>query len=255
MQPLSPQAIVPRFAELFAKGHSGMKLTEIYEYFGRYQSGVPTGPPAGLTPTKAQALEACLASLSPENQRLALYDLCDAPPRMKGTPPTPEARIDLLRILVQGDGASELGLQLSAVTLEGVRRQWLTAASRLPASPAAAITAARTLVESTCKTILKERGETPDNSGDLAKLYKQTAGVIGLATASGEGQAKHQLVQGLVQAINGLAALSNSAGDRHGASAGEKNESLVDAGLAVHAAGTISLHLVQRHKLARAGTP
>src|SRR5437867_1498767 len=55
---------------------------------------------------------------------------------------------------------------LSQVTLRAVRNQWFTAASRLPHSASSAITAARALLESTCQTILLERGETPDTSGD-----------------------------------------------------------------------------------------
>lgn len=58
----------------------------------------------------------------------------------------------------------------------------------------------------------------------------------------------HQIVSGLIQVVNGLAGLSNRAGDRHGLESGVKIDDVSYAGLAVHAAGTVSLFLTRAHK-------
>jgi len=162
--------------------------------------------------------------------------------------PSEDVRRELLAALVQADGRSPLALDLSAVTVSGIREQWFTAASRIPQSPAGAITAARALLESTCKTILVESGETPDGSGDLARLYKQTRAVLGLDPSQGATQDVHRLSGGLAQMVDGLAGLSNKAGDRHGLPSGFKITDISYASLAVHSAGTAALFLLRVRK-------
>ena len=103
-------------------------------------------------------------------------------------------------------------------------------------------------METTCKTVLTERGQDPDESGKLDRLFKRTAQELGIKATDGAGQAVYQLINGLVQAVNGLAAVSNLAGDRHGLAAGEKITDHSLASLAVHAAGTVSLFIVQAHR-------
>jgi len=162
--------------------------------------------------------------------------------------PDVATRTKLLALLVQADGRSPVGVELSSLTLTGVRQQWMTAASRIPSSPAGAITAARTLLESTCKTILTELGEAPDSSGELGRLYKQVRVKLGVDPKAGATQSVHQMVNGLTQVVDGLAALSNAAGDRHGLAGGNKITELSFACLAVHAAGTVCVFLVRVHK-------
>ena len=164
--------------------------------------------------------------MTPENQRQFLYDLCDDPSPAAGALPDEDARRDLLSILAAADGVSPLADGLSRVTLRAVRNQWLTAASRLPHSASSAITAARTLLESTCQTILVERGEAPDASGDLGRLCRQTPRALHIEASSGVSQALHQLLNGLVQVVNGLATLGNQAGDRRGLPEGARTATI-----------------------------
>ncbi|MEI9475510.1 MAG: abortive infection family protein [Deltaproteobacteria bacterium] len=118
----------------------------------------------------------------------------------------------------------------------------------MPESPASAITAARAMVETTCKTILRELGETPDESGELGRLYKQTRIRLGIDPKAGISQSVHQIANGLSQVIEGIAALSNSAGDRHGLVGGDRITALSLASLCVHAAGTVALFLTRAYK-------
>jgi hypothetical protein len=194
-------------------------LRELQELFLRYQSDMPSVNP-GLPPTKSEYFKQCVSALTPETQRHFLYDLCDDPPPASGSLPSRAGRIELLHALVGADGMSPLGVDLSVLSLDGVRRQWFVAASRLEASPSSAITAARALLETTCKTILSERQEAPDASGDLARLYKQAGRSLQIHKSSGPSQPVHQMLNGLAQTIDGLAALSNRGGDRHGLPAG-----------------------------------
>lgn len=201
MKALDPN-LMRRFADTFCFGRQGFSLEQIPAYFAKYEGSVPT--PADTT-TKSALFVECVKALSPRNQRFALYDLCDKPPASAFPMPDEDVRRSLLTTLVQADGRAPIGLELSALTLDGVREQWFTAASRLPHSPAGGITAARSLLESTCKTIILERGKTPDNSGDLARLYKQTRDELGLNPGAGVSQNIHRIANGLSQVVDGLA--------------------------------------------------
>jgi len=248
--PMKPveQSVIKRFARAFCYNRAGFSLEQIPVYFATYQGSVPDLTSYPVAPAKAAIFEDCVRALTPDNQRQALYDLCDKPPASKHQMPDDATRMELLVLLVQADGRSPLGVELSELTLMGVRQQWMTAASRIPSSPAGAITAARTLLESTCKTILSELVEVPDSSGDLGRLYKQVRVKLGIDPKQGASQAVHQMVNGLIQVVDGLAGLSNSAGDRHGLVGGTKITELSFASLAVHAAGTVCVFLVRVHK-------
>jgi len=99
-----------------------------------------------------------------------------------------------------------------------------------------------------------ERGEAPDTSGDLGRLYNQTRRALQIEASAGVPQALHQLLNGLVQVVNGLAGLSNQAGDRHGLPEGARISDHSMASLAVHAAGTVSLFLVRAHRSGQRAT-
>lgn len=246
MKPVS-KAITDRFTSRFCYGRNGYSLRQLEDLFTGYQVDVPSVDPS-MPPTKNAYFHECVYSMTPENQRQFLYDLCDAPPAAAGPLPSEDERKKLLALLAQADGVSPIGLEFSCLTLRGVRNQWFTASSRLTSSPSSAITAARVLLETTCKTILEERNETADSSGDLSRLYKQTRQTLGLDTTSATPQSVHQILNGLTQTVNGLAAISNLGGDRHGLRGGKRITEHSLAGLAVHASGVVSLFLVRIHR-------
>lgn len=245
MQAVSRQTI-ERFAGVFAYGNSGFALKEMNPYFEKFQSGIPPAGFDGMAPRKADHFVAILSAMHPRNQRYALIELCCNPPQMKKCPDEPTRR-DLLKALIQSDGATPLAVDISQVSVSGVREQWWVATSRLATSPGSAVTAARTLLETTCKTILTECGETPDESGDLQRLFKQTRDALGLKTGQDVPRSVNEVLSGLISATNGLAAISNDAGDRHGNISGARMENLTIASLCIHCAGTIALLLAEVH--------
>jgi hypothetical protein len=246
MKPI-PANIIQRFAETFCFGRTGFSREEIPAYFMKYQGDVPTIH-SQIGASKTGVFLSCVAALTPSNQRLALYDLCDDPPSSRHPMPAVSVRQELLCALVQADGRAPLGVELSSMTIRGIREHWFTAASRIPLSPSAAITAARSLVETTCKTILAEHGLRDQSAGDLGQLYRRVREVLGINPKKGASQNVHQITSGLSEVIDGLAGLSNKAGDRHGLEGGEKIQDISFASLAVHAAGTIALFLARVHR-------
>lgn len=221
MHPISTN-LIRRFGEEFVFGRKGFSLAEISPFFANYEQSVPS-PNNGLgTPTKVDHFISCVSSLSPKNQRDALYDLCDDPPRMKGPVPNEKVRKGLLQQLVQGDGVSPLAAELSSISLRGIRKDWFTAASRITSTPSSAITAARALLESTCKTILVELNEKPESGGNLPKLFKQTRKALGIEAVKDAQQEITKMITGLTSVVEGFSALSNKAGDRHGLVGGDE---------------------------------
>lgn len=246
MQPVS-EGTAKRFANEFCYGRKGYTLEELRQLFADYAAQTPDID-SGMLPKKVDFFCACLNSLSPGQQRQFLYDLCDNPPPASHILPSDEKRLQLLKYLVQADGVSPLAVELSSLTLNATRDQWFTAASRISQSPSSAVTAARTLLETTCKTILKERKQTSDQSGNLQKLFKKTTDELKIKTTNVAGQSTYQIINGLVQCVNGISNLSNISGDRHGLAGGNKITDHSLASLVVHAAGTLSLFLVYVHR-------
>lgn len=236
------------FASEFAIKRKGFALKEITPFFESYQPGMPVAADGMGTPLKSDHFTTCVMALTPQNQRYSLHDLCCAPPAMKGAVPDEPVRLRLLKMLTQADGTSPLAVTLSRVSVAGVRDDWFVAASRLAQSPSAAVTAARTLLEATCKTVLTELGETPDASGDLKRLVKQARKALRIEKQPSAAQSVVQLCTGLTSVVDGLAGMSNQAGDRHGLAATDDELSSSSlAGLAVHSAGTLSLFLSQAY--------
>jgi hypothetical protein len=92
---------------------------------------------------------------------------------MKYAIPSDEVRNHLLEQLHSHLNVEPIGMRFSILREHIFREDWITAYSRVITSPAAAITAARTLVEAAFRTIVSERGAQPDTSGDLGRLLRQ----------------------------------------------------------------------------------
>jgi hypothetical protein len=248
MLPLA-ESIIRRFAEELVSGRKGFSLREIGDYFREYQPNIPSHEGVSGLTKPAYFLE-CVLSLTPADQRCALLDLCNDPPQSKHPMPEEVVRLRLRGLLFQAHGRSPVGNRFSAISLRGVREGWWKVASRMPASPSGAITAARTLLESTCKTILCEIGETPDKSGEIARLVKQTREAVGVSETA-KDQPTKQIFSGVTSIVLGVGGLSNLVGDRHGQVGGEDIKDVPLAELVIHCCGAVAVFLTQRFLLSQ----
>jgi hypothetical protein len=103
------------------------------------------------------------------------------------------------------------------------------------------------MLETLMHTILSERGLTADTSGDLGRLFKQTQMALNFKRA--ERSEEHQILSGLVSVVNGVAAVSNQAGDRHGLAMGTTITDAYVANLCINASGSLGLALIELHLL------
>jgi hypothetical protein len=114
--------------------------------------------------------------------------------------------------------------------------------------PEAAITSARSLVESVCKHILEDNGVAAADNWELSKLYGETAKTLNLSPSGHEEQIFKQILSGCQSIINGLASLRNALGDAHGKSRSAGRPASRHAELAVNVAGSLCLFLIQTNK-------
>lgn len=240
-----PRNLVDRFAEVFAGANVGFSAREITDYFTRYSNFVKPHDHYAMNPTRKQLfIESCYA-LNPKQQYYALNDLTweIKPSRYEYPNETVREKLRLdLHAFISPD---PIGIRFSRLRETAFREDWVSCITRLPHDPASTITAARTLLETLLKTIITERGYVADNSGDLGRLLRQAQDAVGFNRAA--DQPTHQIISGLASIVNGLATISNVAGDRHGLVAGQSIDDPGLAELCVHAAGTIGLAFIELH--------
>lgn len=110
-------------------------------------------------------------------------------------------------------------LAATRLNAESVREAWSRALDRRDSHPDGAITSARTLLESTLKTILDDRQLPYKTDADLPDLYKAVSKELNLSAAAHTEQAFKQILGGCHSVVVGLGSLRNKAGDAHGSRA------------------------------------
>jgi hypothetical protein len=166
MQPIN-RSIVDAFAAAFAaRGRSsGFSAQEISDYFCERSALVRPLDHYGVKPTKRELFVGCLYSLTPKDQYCALHELAARERDSSYAYPTQAVRRNLLARLHASAADDPIGLAFSRLSSVEFRKDWMTARGRLSSNPAAAVTAARTLLETVFKTIVQERGGTPATRG------------------------------------------------------------------------------------------
>jgi hypothetical protein len=122
---------------------------------------------------------------------------------------------------------------------------------------------ARTLVESACKTIIKERGRSFDKDDDLGKLFKTASLCVpflppAMASDGNARKSLQQTLNGLNTALQGVCELRNAFGfASHGSEAPRPVMEAIQALLAAQAADAMIgfLYRVHQADLSRPSTP
>ena len=136
-----------------------------------------------------------------------------------------------------------------ALNAESVVAAWTKAMSRRTSDPDGAITAARSLLESVCKTILEDRGIAyNDRKDDLPKLYSRVSKALKLAPSDHTEEQFKAILGGCTTVVNGLGAIRNRASDAHGQGRKSYRPAERHAALAVNLAGSMALFLMETHK-------
>lgn len=147
-------------------------------------------------------------------------------------------------IIVAQPADDDISAILINFDTEQVHIAWQKALERRNQDPEAAITMARTLIESVCKHILDEAGISHSDKDDLPKLYKETAKQLNLAPEQHQEEVFKQILGGCQTVIQGLGTLRNKLSDAHGKGKKAIKPSPRHAALAVNLAGSMAAFLV-----------
>jgi hypothetical protein len=141
-------------------------------------------------------------------------------------------------------------------TMTYVVQQITRMEAAIEVDPGLAIGTAKELVETCCKTILFDRNLAVDKSTDLPSLVKQAAKALALTPDDIPEQARaaetiRRLLSNLGSITTAVAELRNLYGTGHGKDARAKGLQARHARLAVGAASTLALFLIETHEARR----
>lgn len=122
---------------------------------------------------------------------------------------------------------------------------WHKALNRKATDPEGAITAARTLIESVCKSIMDEMDVSYDTKANLPKLYNQTANALDLAPSQHSEKLFRTILGNCQSVVGTLGAIRNAHSDAHGDGKVYFKPSARHAELAVNLAGSMAMFLVR----------
>lgn len=156
--------------------------------------------------------------------------------------------------LVQAGHATPVIDQLSGmaetINFDTLKRDLDRALASLDEDPEDSITGACSAVESVCRSVLIELGEPLPTKKDVQGLFNAVKQPLGLATDRNDldplvAEDVRRILGGLATVIHGIGALRTHAGDAHGRERGYLRVDARIARLAVHAASTIALFLIE----------
>jgi hypothetical protein len=137
---------------------------------------------------------------------------------------------------------------LKAFDLVSVHSVWQKALQRRRDDPEGAITSARTLLETVCKRILDEVGQSYSDKEDLPKLYAITAKALKLAPEQHAEEAIKAILRGATTVVNGIGTLRNKLSDAHGRGGLPVRPTARHAAFAVNMAGSVAAFLVETYR-------
>jgi hypothetical protein len=121
---------------------------------------------------------------------------------------------------------------------------WKKASDRLSSDYDGAITAARSLLETTCKYVLDETDSNYAPADDLPKLYGLASTELGIAASKQTDQLFKSMFGAAHTVVQAVGELRNKIGDAHGKGKGASTASHAQAELAVNLAGSMASFLL-----------
>lgn len=147
----------------------------------------------------------------------------------------------------------ELESTVASLDIPNLKSQISRIKASIDDDPALAIGTAKELIETTCKTILSDYGVDTSDNMEISKLIKETRKNLGLVSESIPNSVKgvesiQRILSNLGAITQGLSELRNLYGSGHGKHGKSRGLSPRHARLAVGAASTLSIFLLETHE-------
>ena len=143
---------------------------------------------------------------------------------------------------------SETEKTLNTLDLNQISEEWQKILDRRDRDPGGAITAARTLIESVCKSILSIKGIEYEENIKFPKLYRKTASSLNLSPDQHQEQIFKGILGSCANIVDSLSNIRNKLGDAHGQRPSARKPAARHAALAANLAGTMTMFLVQTYQ-------
>lgn len=160
------------------------------------------------------------------------------------------------RIKITGkDSLQRIGNDIKKIlNAEYVSQQINLMESSIEAAPHISIGLSKELIETCCKSIFQEREQKCNTDWDLGKLMKETTKLLKLTPSDIPNEAKaatsiKQILGSLSSVVQGIAEVRNEYGSGHGKDGKFKGLQPRHAKLAVGAASTLAIYLLETHEL------
>lgn len=135
--------------------------------------------------------------------------------------------------------------KIKSLNVDYIQSEWSKALDRRTTDPEAAITSARTLIETVCKYILDSKNIQYKDGEDLPKLYNLTAKELNLSPSQHDEKIFKEILSGCFSIVKSLGAIRNKYSDSHGKNTKYIKPSPRHAELSVNLAGAMSIFLLE----------
>jgi hypothetical protein len=268
MRTLIPAAVIAVYSEIVSKRESHATLDSLFMY-----AGAPGDPPEGSKHAKAQEWMRRVNKTESVEPLRVLGRLIEAymeeEPKERfswdispsATEPTDQER--LRAVLARSElqyvfGGSITGaLGAASKTLDdfikdfdapALEHEFNRALSNVDQSPREAVSAASNIVESVCKVYIAERGLEMPSKQDLKPVWNVVRKDLGFDPGVVEDQDLQVILTGLLAIVDGIGALRTHASSAHGAGKTQYKLEPRHARLAIHAAHTVTLFILESWK-------
>lgn len=144
-----------------------------------------------------------------------------------------------------------LGEKLREISIAEIEDEFNRAHRSVDADPPAAVTAACAIVEALCKTYISEQGLALPANQTIKPLWSVVSKDLKLSPDSVDDDDLKRILSGLTSIIDGIGAYRTHAGSAHGHSHRKYKVAPRHARLAVHAAHTLCLFVMETWQVRR----
>lgn len=131
--------------------------------------------------------------------------------------------------------------------IEHVNKDWVRSLDQVKTDPEGAITATRSMLESTLKWILDDTNVEYERKENLNQLYRRVAEQLNLAPDKHGDEIFKQILGSINGVISGLGSLRNEYGNSHGKSKVYYKPSERHAKFAINLSGTVCIYLFETY--------
>ncbi len=135
---------------------------------------------------------------------------------------------------------------LRAGDFASVEAEFTRAVGQLERDPHAAITAASSIVEATCKTYIETLSLDMPSSQSVIPLWRVVQGHLGLNVDPTLRDDQKRILQGLASIVDGIGAFRTHIGSAHGRGVSPPNLEVSEARLAVNASHSLVIFIMER---------